>query len=167
MRERLTEFQDILIPGPIDDYSSGRVLTMEYESAHTITKFSPIVRLEIDGDALAEELFRAYLHQILVVGVFHADPHPGNVFLTEDHKIALLDLGMVGHFGPAMQDLLLKLLISISEGNSDRAAELAERIGEAGEDYDGVKFRRDIADLVSQQRTANLADLQVGKVLMD
>ena len=53
----------------------------------------------LDQAALCEELFRAYLHQILVVGVFHADPHPGNVFLTDDHKIALLDLGMVGRIG--------------------------------------------------------------------
>lgn len=167
MREQLASFEKILIPAPIDDYSSGRVLTMEHVTGQKITKFSPIVRLEMDGDALAEELFKAYLHQILVLGVFHADPHPGNVFLTEDRKIALLDLGMVGRLGPAMQDLLLKLLISISEGNSDQAADIAERIGEPEEDYDSIKFKRDIADLVSQQRTANLADLQVGRVLME
>jgi predicted unusual protein kinase regulating ubiquinone biosynthesis (AarF/ABC1/UbiB family) len=167
MREKLAEFKNILIPAPIEDYSSGRVLTMEHVSGQKVTKFSPLVRLDIDGDALAEELFKAYLHQILVVGVFHADPHPGNVFLTDDHKIALLDLGMVGRLGPAMQDLLLKLLISISEGNSDQAADVAERMGVAEEGYDSLKFKRDIADLVSQQRTSNLADLQMGRVLME
>jgi predicted unusual protein kinase regulating ubiquinone biosynthesis (AarF/ABC1/UbiB family) len=139
---------------------------MEHVSGQKVTNFSPLVRLDIDGDALAEELFQAYLHQILVVGVFHADPHPGNVFLTDDHKIALLDLGMVGRIGPVMQDLLLKLLISISEGNSDQASQLAERIGEPEEDYDAPKFKRDIADLVSQQRNSNLADIQMGRVLM-
>ena len=167
MGEHLTEFENVLIPAPIDDYSSGRVLTMEHVSGNKITRFSSLVRLDIDGDALAEELFRAYLHQILVVGVFHADPHPGNVFLTEDHKIALLDLGMVGRLGPTMQDLLLKLLISISEGNSDQASQLAERMGEQEEDYDELKFKREIADLVSQQRTSTLADIQVGRVLMN
>jgi ubiquinone biosynthesis protein len=99
--------------------------------------------------------------------VFHADPHPGHVFLTDDHKIALLDLGMVGRLGPAMQDLLLKLLISISEGNSDQASQLAERMGEPEEAYDAILFKRKIADLVSQQRTSNLSDIQVGKVLID
>lgn len=167
MREHLTEFKNILIPAPIEDYSSGRVLTMEHVSGQKITAFSPLVRLDMDGDALAEELFQAYLHQILVVGVFHADPHPGNVFLTDDHKIALLDLGMVGRLGPGMQDLLLKLLISISEGNSDQASGLAERFGDPEEGYDSLKFKRGIADLVSQQRTANLSDIQVGKVLME
>jgi predicted unusual protein kinase regulating ubiquinone biosynthesis (AarF/ABC1/UbiB family) len=99
--------------------------------------------------------------------VFHADPHPGNVFLTDDHKIALLDLGMVGRIGPAMQDLLLKLLIAISEGNSDQAAQLSERLGEAEERYDALTFKRQIADVVSQQRGANLEDLQMGRVLME
>jgi ubiquinone biosynthesis protein len=167
MREHLSAFKRILVPAPVEDYSSGRVLTMEHVSGQKITKFSPLVRLDIDGDGLAEELFQAYLHQILVVGIFHADPHPGNVFLTEDHQIALLDLGMVGRIGPQMQDLLLKLLLSISEGNSDQAAQIAEKVGEHDELYDPVLFKRRIADLVSQQRTASLRDIQVGRVLME
>jgi predicted unusual protein kinase regulating ubiquinone biosynthesis (AarF/ABC1/UbiB family) len=73
---------------------------------------------------------------------------------------------MVGRIGPVMQDLLLKLLISISEGNSDQASHLAERIGEPEENYDSLKFKREIADLVSQQRNSNLADIQMGRVLM-
>lgn len=167
MREQLAEFQHILVPAPVEDYSSGRVLTMEHVSGQKITKYSPLVRIEINGDELAEELFKAYLHQILVVGVFHADPHPGNVFLTEDRKIALIDLGMVGRIGPEMQDLLLKLLLSISEGNSDRAAQIAEKVGEHGEAYDAITFKRRIADLVSQQRTSNLSDIQIGKILVE
>jgi predicted unusual protein kinase regulating ubiquinone biosynthesis (AarF/ABC1/UbiB family) len=64
----------------------------------------------LDGTALAEELFQAYLQQILVDGIFHADPHPGNIFITYDHRIALLDLGMVGHTSPAMQENLLSIV---------------------------------------------------------
>ncbi len=167
MREHLGAFKHILVPAPVEDYSTGRVLTMEHVTGQKITKFSPLIRVDIDGDALAEELFQAYLHQILVVGVFHADPHPGNIFLTDDHHIALLDLGMVGRVGRNMQDLLLKLLLSISEGNGDQAAEVAEKMGEQDEEYDALTFKRRIADLVSQQRTANLSDLQIGRVVLE
>ncbi|MGV3663154.1 MAG: ABC1 kinase family protein [Prosthecobacter sp.] len=167
MRQHLGAFQRILIPAPIEDYSSGRVLTMEHVTGQKITKFSPLVRLDIDGDALAEELFQAYLHQVLVVGVFHADPHPGNVFLTDDHQVALLDLGMVGHIGPETQDLLLKLLLAISEGKSDQAAQIAEKMGERGEEYDELVFKRRIADLVGQQRNADLTSIQIGRLLME
>ncbi|WP_395746939.1 ABC1 kinase family protein [Prosthecobacter sp.] len=167
MREHLAGFEHILIPAPVEDYSTGRVLTMEHVTGQKITKFSPLIRVDIDGDALAEELFQAYLHQILVVGVFHADPHPGNIFLTDDHRIALLDLGMVGRMGRNMQALLLKLLLGISEGNGDQAAKVAESMGEPFEDYDSLAFKRNIADLVSQHRTANLNDLQIGRVVLE
>lgn len=167
MRESLKEFEHILIPAPIDDYSSGRVLTMEYVTGQKITQFSPLVRLEMDGPGLAEELFHAYLHQILVVGVFHADPHPGNVFLTDDKRIALLDLGMVGRISPRLQDHILKLLVAISEGSSDRAAEVAQKMGERQADFDEQSFQNRIADLVNQQQHRTLDDIQVGRIVLE
>src|SRR5258708_31502999 len=97
---------------------------MDYIRGTKITQLSPLSHLDIDGSVLAEELFRAYLKQVLVDGLFHADPHPGNVFLTDDGRIALLDLGMVGHTTPAMQMSLLKTLIPISEGKSEQAADV-------------------------------------------
>ena len=167
MREKLKSFERLIIPAPIDDYSTGRVLTMEHISGRKITKLNQIARLEIDGPALAEELFRAYLHQILVIGVFHADPHPGNVFLTDDHRLALLDLGMVARIGPSMQEQLLKLLLAISDGQSDRAAEVSEKMGAAKDNFDPMEFRRRIGDLVNQQQNATIENMQVGKVVMD
>ena len=124
--EKLADFPRIVVPQPIDDYSTGRVLTMEYIAGRKITKLSPLGALDLDGEALAEELFRAYLQQILVDGFFHADPHPGNVFLTDDGRIALLDLGMTARLGPALQDRLLKLLLAIAEGQSEKAADIAD-----------------------------------------
>ncbi len=167
LRKSLVAFPNILVPEPVEDYSSGRILTMEYISGEKITKMSPLVRLDINGDALAEELFRAYLHQILVEGFFHADPHPGNVFLTNDGKVALLDLGMVGRIGASMQEQLLKLLLAISEGQSDRAAEIAQRMGQKLDGFDEASFRQGIADLVMQQQKKTLNDLQLGRVIMN
>jgi predicted unusual protein kinase regulating ubiquinone biosynthesis (AarF/ABC1/UbiB family) len=167
MREKLGQFERLVIPRPIDDYSTGRVLTMEQVSGKKITKLSPIARLDVDGPARAEELFRAYLHQILVLGVFHADPHPGNVFLTDDHRIALLDLGMVARVGPAMQEHLLKLLLAIADGHSDRAADVAAKMGHPRDEYDEVQFHRRIAELVAQQQDATVGMMQVGRVVLE
>ena len=91
--------------------------------------------MDFDGHALAEEFFHAYLKQVLLDGTFHADPHPGNVFLTTDHKIALIDLGMVGYTTPAMQESLLKFLLAVSEGDSDQAADVAIRISEVASNF--------------------------------
>ena len=57
--------------------------------------------------------FRAYLKQVLVDGIFHADPHPGNIFLTDDKKIALLDLGMIGRTTPTMRSNLRILVVIV------------------------------------------------------
>src|SRR5262249_28307739 len=108
----LRDFENIIVPQPIEDLTTSRVLTMEYIPGRKITSLSPLRLLEIDGAALSEELFRAYLKQILVDGFFHADPHPGNVFLTDDDRIALLDLGMVANITETFQDKLLRLLLA-------------------------------------------------------
>jgi ubiquinone biosynthesis protein len=167
LREKLEDFERIIIPEPIEDYTTSRVLTMDYISGRKVTKLSPLIRVDLDGEALAEELFRAYLTQILVEGFFHADPHPGNVFLTDDHRIALIDLGMVARVGPTLQDQLVKLLLAIAEGQSEKAADTAMRIGEPRSEFDESRFRREIADVVAQQQQATVAQMQVGRVVMD
>ncbi len=163
----LSTFRRIVVPRPIDDYSSSRVLTMEFVQGRKITSITPLMRQDFDGLALARELFRAYLHQIIVDGFFHADPHPGNVFLTDGGRIALLDLGMVSRLSSSRQDQLLKLLLAVSEGNGDRAASLALQIGDAQPDLDEGSLKRDVQDLVSRYQDMALGELQVGRVVME
>ena len=97
LAHQLEDFDRIVVPLPVDDYTATRVLTMDYVAGTKITKVGPVEWTEVDGRTLADDLLRAYLHQILIEGFFHADPHPGNVLLTDDHRLALIDLGMVGH----------------------------------------------------------------------
>ncbi len=163
----LKSFHRIVVPIPIEDFTTSRVLTMEYISGEKITALSPLARMELMGAELAEELFRAYLQQILVDGFFHADPHPGNVFITDDHRVALLDLGMTGLIAPRLQENLLQLLLSVSEGRSDDAATIAIKIGEVTEQFQEISFRNRIAALVGAQKSATLEQMQVGRVVLE
>lgn len=165
--EILAEFENIIIPEPITDYCSSRVITMERIDGKKITSLSPLRLLEIDGPGLADELFRAYLKQMLVDGLFHADPHPGNVFLTDDDSIALLDLGMIGRVTRTFQDKLLRLLLAISEGRGDDAAESAIKMGEPKEGFDRVTYKRRVVDLVAENRDANISRLNAGQVALE
>jgi len=101
-----------------------------------------------------------------VDGFFHADPHPGNVFLTNDGRIALLDLGMVARLTPHMQDLFLKLLLAISEGRGDDAAKDAIALGEAKDDFNQAEFSRRIGELVAQQQHSSLDRIDAGRVVL-
>jgi len=123
--------------------------------------------MDLDGAPLAEALCRAYLKQILVDGFFHADPHPGNVFVTQDGRIALLDLGMVGRLAPSMQESLLKLLLAISEGRGEDAAELAIRIGEPLADFDETRARRELAEMVLANQGQRVEDIQIGRTMLE
>ncbi len=164
---QMRPFPRIVVPAPVADYTTSRVLTMDYIRGEKITSLSPLRRLELDGHSLAEELFRAYLQQILIDGFFHADPHPGNVFVTEDGRIALLDLGMVGRISPALQENLLKLLIDVSEGRGDRATERAAQIGRRLEGFDPVELERKVSELVGLYSHATIGQMQIGRVLLD
>lgn len=165
--ENLQEFPHIVVPQPVMAYSTSKVLTMDYIQGKKITSIGPLRKMEMNGAELAEELFRAYLKQILVDGIFHADPHPGNVFITDDSCVALLDLGMVGHVSGPMQEHLLKLLIAISDGRGDEAVDIAIKIGEKLEDFDEPSFRRRIVELVTQNQDAQVKDINVGRVMLD
>lgn len=163
----LREFPLLFVPQPIPDYCTRSVLTMDYVRGQKITSISPLARIDIQGAPLIEELFRAYLKQVLVDGLFHADPHPGNVFITDDHRLALLDLGMVGHTAPGMQDNLLKLLLAVSEGKGEEAADIAVQMSERMEGLDIPEFRRRISQLVALHRDKGLEQINVGQSLLE
>jgi ubiquinone biosynthesis protein len=166
LAQNLEEFDRIVVPSPISGFTTSRVLTTTYVRGLKITSLSPVAKTELDGAGLAEQLFRAYLKQILVDGFVHADPHPGNVFLTEDDRIALFDLGMVAHVSTGMQEKLLQLLLAVSEGRSDEAATVAIEIGEKTEKFDEVAFRRRVADLVARTKDQSVEQIETGKVVL-
>ena len=165
--KNLSEFKSIEVPQPIRDYCTKTVLTIEYVRGRKITAIGPLVRLDIEGAPLLEELFKAYLKQVLVDGLFHADPHPGNVFLTDDGRIALLDLGMVGHTTAEMQEHLLKLLLETSEGNGETVANLVIRISQTSEDFDEVEFRHKIGQLLAARQGQTMQHINVGRSLLE
>ena len=165
--ENLREFDRIIIPEPVEDFCTSRVLTMEFIPGKKITDLSPLRLMEIDGAGLARELFRAYLKQILLDGFLHADPHPGNVLLTEDDRIALLDLGMVARLLPGFRDNVLRLLLAISEGRGEEAAEVTIRMGEPKARFDRTDFIKRIAAVVAENGDASLSRLNSGQVALE
>ena len=167
LRRNLAQFDLIVVPEAVEDYTTSRVLTMDYISGRKITDLSPLARMEMNGDALGEQLFKAYLKQILVDGVFHADPHPGNVFLTYSGKLALIDVGMIGRIAPVMQENLLKLLLAVSEGKGEAAAEIAIEMGTITNNFERENYVREVSQLVAQHQQTTLAQLDTGRVVLE
>ena len=146
----LSGYESLVVPAPVWDYTTQRVLTMELLRGVKVTETPPLRRIEQPLGGLASDLMRAYLEQVFVHGLIHADPHPGNVLLTPDNKLALLDLGMVAHVPPRLRDQLLRLLLAAVDGRGELVAEIFNHLGTRLECFDPVRLTRDAGRLVTQ-----------------
>jgi len=157
----------LVVPKPYGDFTTGRVLTMERVRGRKVTELSPLARLDVDGGALARELFEAYLDQMLVEGFFHADPHPGNVLLTDDGRLGLIDLGMVGRVTPEMRDRMTRLLLAAGEHRGEEVARIAASMSQPTTDCDQRRFTADVAELVERDAVATVGQLDAGRLVLD
>ncbi|QYA26071.1 AarF/ABC1/UbiB kinase family protein [Gramella sp. MT6] len=166
LKRNLQQFDNLIIPAPVDDYSSTRVLTMEFVSGKKITSLSPLRQMENDFSGLVEDLVEAYLQQIINDGFAHADPHPGNIKFTENNQIALIDLGMVARFAPQLQENLIELLLAISQSNGEKTAHTLLKMSELSEDSQKKQFTKTVSDVIMESENSMAKDLQTGRILI-
>ncbi len=162
----LKEYRRLIVPQPIPDYTTSKVLTMEYVKGKKITSISPLKKTENDYTALVDEFIEAYLKQIVSDGFVHADPHPGNIHLLENEKIALMDLGMVAQFSKKMKDYLLRLLLGLSKNDGEEIATILLSMSEITEHASEKEFRRQISIMVQESSHSTAQDMQTGRLLV-
>jgi ubiquinone biosynthesis protein len=167
LAEIVEPYDRLVVPSPVGELSSQRVLTMDFVPGRKITTITAVARTDLDGSELARQLFQAYLDQILVEGFFHADPHPGNVLLTDDGRLVLLDLGMVARVPERFQDGLVQLLVAVSGGRGEQAARVAVSLGRKLPHFDEPAFLRAAAELVDRAHGLQMADVASGSLVMD
>jgi ubiquinone biosynthesis protein len=170
LRHNLADFPQIYIPIVIDDLSSSRVLTTELIKGRKVSKLTPLSLVENDYAELASVLTRAYLKQICVDGVWHSDPHPGNIFVREidgETQVVLLDFGMVSRISHEFQDEIIKLLMAISSNRGTEVADSCVRMSEVQEHFDPVKFARDISIIVAAVHDVAAKDINTGQLIFN
>ncbi|MFC7133436.1 MULTISPECIES: ABC1 kinase family protein [Salinibaculum] len=113
------DHEDIRIPSVIGTHSTGRVLTMEYVPGTKISDVEELDELHVDRSALAETLQRAYLDMIVQDGVFHADPHPGNLAVQDDGTLVFYDFGMSGYVDPFIQNKIVDFYAAVAAQDID------------------------------------------------
>jgi predicted unusual protein kinase regulating ubiquinone biosynthesis (AarF/ABC1/UbiB family) len=164
--ELLSDRSLLDVPRPVDRLVTRRVLTMDFVDGRRVTELTPLARHDFDGAEIADELVRAYIDQILVKGLVHADPHPGNMLLTDDGRLVLLDLGMVARLGHRMRQHMLDLTLAIAEQRADQAVEVLEAAGTRLADYDRSTLEAHIAELLSRHAGSSVATLDTGSVML-
>jgi predicted unusual protein kinase regulating ubiquinone biosynthesis (AarF/ABC1/UbiB family) len=129
IRANFEDDESIRIPDPYEDASGPRVLTMEYVPGVKITNVTALDELGIDRNALAERLDRIYLQMIIDDGVFHADPHPGNLAVQEDGTIVFYDFGMSGRVDGFIQEKIVEFYIAVANQDIDAILDTLVEMG--------------------------------------
>ncbi len=110
----------VIIPTVFDDFSSKNVLTMEYLPGIKVTNVRALNEKGIDREQLVIEVHKVFFTMLLKYSVFHADPHPGNISVTNDGKLILYDFGMVGRINNETRLKLIRLYLALVEKNPSR-----------------------------------------------
>ena len=119
IRENFAANDRVRIPQVIESHSTRRVLTMEYVPGTKINDLDDLDERGFDRTELAETLQEAYLQMIIDDGVFHADPHPGNLAVQDDGKLVFYDFGMSGRVDPFIQEKIIDFYAAVADQNID------------------------------------------------
>jgi predicted unusual protein kinase regulating ubiquinone biosynthesis (AarF/ABC1/UbiB family) len=127
--ENLADNDGVRVPAALPRLSSKRVLTMEYVGGTKISELEDIDALGLDRTELARTLQRVYLQMIVEDGVFHADPHPGNLAVREDGTVVFYDFGMSGRVDPFIQEKIIEFYMAIARQDTDAILDTLVEMG--------------------------------------
>jgi ubiquinone biosynthesis protein len=166
--QHFEHYPELYVPQPVWDMTRTRVLTMELVKGTKVTDLSGVRRTEQKLDTLASALMRGYLDQVFVHGEIHADPHPGNLLVSDDGRLALFDLGMVAHVPPKQRERMLKLLFAAVDGRGEEVASEAIAMGTRLEDFDEERFLREVGQMVARYAAhSGSQSLSEGRMMLE
>ena len=155
----------VLFPTVYWTYTSHHVLTTMRIHGFKITDLAAFEEAGVDRKLVAVNLANSLLEQILIYGMFHGDPHPGNLLVTPDGHLAFLDTGMVGRLDRKMRELLIELAVAIFDQDIDAILLHLQQLGLVREIADLPSLRRDLARLITKYYFLPRKELRLGELL--
>ena len=166
-RRNFKEDDTIHIPRVFHNLSTKRVLTAERVEGIKVSDLGAIEKAGLDRKQIAINGANAVLKQVFVDGFFHADPHPGNIFVLEGNRIAFLDFGQVGRIHQKAKGQIANLLTAVIERDTTEIVEAFTAIGIVGKGVDIGKFELDVVDIVDHYYGIPLRELRMGQFLIE
>ncbi len=146
------------------EHSTSLVLTMEFIQG---TKMNEVIQAPegFDTKLLAERVANSYFQQVLMDGFFHADPHPGNLYVLENNVVCYIDFGMMGHIDHDFMQNLGELFIQVIGYNTDAIINQIIYMDIISESVDRKLLKRDIMDILDRYYGASLKEIKIGEIL--
>lgn len=162
------QFEDepaVYVPQVYRQATTSRVLTMEYIRGVKSSDIDALQHAGLDRKEVARQGFVLIMKQIFVHGFFHADPHPGNIFVMPNNIICYIDFGMMGRLNLEMREHFADLIMSIVHRDEREAAQALLKLTCAEEVSDDLNLERDVAEFMDQHCYRPLKDVALGKML--
>ncbi len=140
--------EQVIVPRVIWRHSTRRVLVTEYVEGWPLNDLGAAERAGIDARALATHGANVFMHQVLVLGYYHADMHPANLFVTPDGRICFLDFGIVGTTTPPQREAIAQVLVGLVYGDADRALRYSRELGLEIPDEQVARVHKRVEELV-------------------
>jgi len=164
-KSKLEQGSDIVIPEVFTEFSTPRVLVTAFVKGKKIT---PDMDLEADRrKTLAAAGLESAITQILEHGFYHADPHPGNMVITRDNRVCLMDWGMVGRLTSEERNDLLFLIRAAVDRDSRKLAQTVLGIATAGKPVNVRQLEKDLMEIMDIYLSLPLKEIRVGTLLED
>lgn len=165
--ENFTAVPDIYIPRIFWATTTSRVLTMELVTGIKVDQIEALDRASIDRRQVAERAARAVAKMIFEDGYFHADPHPGNLFIQPGGRIALIDFGMVGEITEELRGQLGTLLVAFISNDSDRISSALRMISVTRPTLDRTALRQDVTSFVRLYKGKRLREVEIAPLITE
>ena len=146
----LDDDSDVRIPVVFRDLTTRRVLVMEWMDGVSVRETDEIDGLGVDRRELAEDLLRTMLRQMLIDAQYHADPHPGNVMVLRDGRLALIDFGAASRIDPLQQTAIRDVMIGVSQRDPDLLRQAVLQVATLRRDVDDEELERALARFMTR-----------------
>lgn len=166
-RRLLSDSTDVCIPRVFREYTTHRVLTLSRVNGIPFNRLSLIDEAGLDRQELAARGVRAYLTMIFRLGMYHADPHPGNLFALDDQRIGFTDFGRIGHVQPGVRDVAADLLMAIVDRDADLAADAIVEASYNPGLIDLSTLEREMSALIGKYYGTQIGQVRVGEMIED
>ncbi|WP_100398591.1 ABC1 kinase family protein [Bacillus sp. FJAT-44742] len=166
VRKNMEEFERVVIPEIYEEFSTKRILTMSFFKGNKISELSES-RSEVKKNALARSLADAFLHQVLIDGLFHSDPHPGNIIFLDEDRAAMLDFGQVGRLNKAMRYQFVSYVIAMTRKKPEEVADTIYEMAEIPEDINHDQFVDDVEYLLQKYYDRPFNQVRFGEAIND
>lgn len=165
--ELFRDDEGIVIPRVFWEYSSERLLAMEFIDGVKVSDHETLTAWGIDRRLVARRGAEAFLKQVMIAGYFHGDPHPGNLLVMQDGRVAFIDFGVVGRLSARQREALVDMFIGMVRRDTEAIALSLRRLGAVGVVADSEALRADLGDLIDRHYGKALEDVQIGELLFD